>query len=647
MNRPCLSFRIDETTTIENLRDDVCKYWTVNKQDYILKTMANSKCQNEIRVKDCFKQGEIAQLRLEFRKHDSEITEAEKKAIQPAKPIRRNRHKKTESTAHAFQAAGPDSHVFLKKMGGTYMLLKRHDQKPSEHATKIKLRDFLVYVAMAILTLYTYNARRVPGYAYWCVKGVEDFFMVSSAYESPPDFSYTNTIPKFSEVKTEDDVWDWLITTLPDVLYTNGTGTLLASVQPLGYFQIRQQRVSSTAATYEYCETKGATLDTIATKMYQQYSYNISDCPPRFVSDRESTANITNVISYWNNVTATTENLTESNMRGKINPGVWHSTEYMESKNKNILPVKGSHNRMYDSSGYVFEYLLDVEHVTQVKQLLKVDLAELRSMQWIDEATRIVIIGVSERRHKMKNRRAGLLYDRSLNGFCDYGIVACVFAIIIWREVTFSNSINSSTVMGQFTDTSVGYRSMQHYAANYGNIFIAEGFLVVFNMFRLISLVRLNSKVYMMWRTLGLAMQEFAYFFLLFLPTFIAFSVIAHKIWGNRTTEYSSISSTLLTVYDMSKGIVDFSVLQQYDSAWSIIFVFAFYVIIVFLIWNVFTCVFIDAFYVIMMTSSQRGEGWGNPFTSSHWQTWYMPSIVQQLRSSFLMGGAGMKTDST
>lgn len=59
-----LCFRMDATTTIQNLRDDACKYWSVDPGDYILKTMANSKCQNEIRVQDCLDKARLRSCAL-------------------------------------------------------------------------------------------------------------------------------------------------------------------------------------------------------------------------------------------------------------------------------------------------------------------------------------------------------------------------------------------------------------------------------------------------------------------------------------------------------------------------------------------------------------------------------------------------------
>jgi len=84
------AFRIDERTTIVSLRNNACKYWNLPPDRFILKTMANNKCSDEIFVKECFKQGELAQLRLEPKSHNTaEPKEEELKAIMPKDPSKR------------------------------------------------------------------------------------------------------------------------------------------------------------------------------------------------------------------------------------------------------------------------------------------------------------------------------------------------------------------------------------------------------------------------------------------------------------------------------------------------------------------------------------------------------------------------------
>jgi len=169
-----LPFRVDKTTTLQNLRNDACAYWDVDTENFILKTMANSKCQNEILVQDCFKRGEIAQLRLEEKnKEQTKITEAEEKAIQPRKNWGVSRAAKAD-LVDSVMKFNDRFRSQLQKMGGIYFLLKLRDLKPSEHCAKIKPRDFFMYFALALITIICYSYQRNSGEQYWFLTGIEN-----------------------------------------------------------------------------------------------------------------------------------------------------------------------------------------------------------------------------------------------------------------------------------------------------------------------------------------------------------------------------------------------------------------------------------------------------------------------------------------
>merc|ERR1719316_1755569 len=83
-----LIYRVDETTKVNQLRLDCCKYWGVAPEDFILINAANMKVSDNLLVKTCFRQGEVARLTLSRKKRtNSLVTEAELKDIQPKKPI--------------------------------------------------------------------------------------------------------------------------------------------------------------------------------------------------------------------------------------------------------------------------------------------------------------------------------------------------------------------------------------------------------------------------------------------------------------------------------------------------------------------------------------------------------------------------------
>lgn len=252
-----LAYRVDSDTHIRQLCGDVCKYWGVSDEEYILKTMSNSKCQNDILVKDCFKQGEIAQLLL-VRKNTKNmiVSESEMKAIQP-KGAKKKKAGGGKIDLDRVDAIGRMSSNFdgdLKKMCGVYMLLKLRDLKPSEHANKIKLRDIIIYTVLAILTMIAYVSRRPSTQEFLLTEGVKSELLPA---RFDPDTGFTS--PAFGEITKADHVWQWLLTTMPLALFSN-TSVLRKYNTLVGYVQIRQQSVGFPATRVGMCHADVAPI---------------------------------------------------------------------------------------------------------------------------------------------------------------------------------------------------------------------------------------------------------------------------------------------------------------------------------------------------------------------------------------------------
>ena len=230
-----LNFRINDDTTVRTLRESACKYWGMKTpEQFVLKTMANNKCQDEVKVKECFKQGELAQLSLTKKmvENSAEPTEDEKKAIQP------KQGKKKKGRDGGFDPNGADKQqnfsenyfTDLKKLGGVYFLLRARDQKPSDLASKIKLRDIVIYITLTIFTFWVYDQRRPPGYEYWFIKGIED-----KTVAIPGMTDNYQPIPPFTNITQQDEVWDWLTHTLPPQLWSVTPDRVLGDVVTHGY----------------------------------------------------------------------------------------------------------------------------------------------------------------------------------------------------------------------------------------------------------------------------------------------------------------------------------------------------------------------------------------------------------------------------
>eukprot|EP00747_Dinoflagellata_sp_TGD_P086668 gnl/TRDRNA2_/TRDRNA2_163372_c0_seq1.p1 gnl/TRDRNA2_/TRDRNA2_163372_c0~~gnl/TRDRNA2_/TRDRNA2_163372_c0_seq1.p1 ORF type:complete len:857 (-),score=202.73 gnl/TRDRNA2_/TRDRNA2_163372_c0_seq1:133-2703(-) len=703
-----LTFRIDETTTIKQLREDACKYWAVSTADYILKTMANSKCQNEIKVKDCFKQGEIAQLRLETKhKENQEISEAERKAIQPK--VKRRKAGGRRGAMDAVDAIGKFNSNYvndMKKMGGVYMLLKLRDLKPSEHASKIKLRDIIIYTLLATFTFVSYVGRRQGNDGYWAMRGVEDQFLRRMPYSDKP-----GTVPSFTDVRTRDEVWDWLQVSLPDIIWTNAPGSLREFNELTGYVSIRVQNVKMPVDVGDFCGTSKED----AQKLVDKFGSTAVCYPTKITSETQGTEENFRLRRSWRYLTERDEkNLT---IRGPTSPWSWFSAEHNampptvepkcdfneECAGPNLVGTIHGFAQAYDASGYTVDY--DMRAPVDDAIYYKQDMQELRRVEWISLATRVVIIsfatynlqyehwtandflfemppsgqivpsyfirpfkqdiltsdddwgymqmdvvricitvyiavfvGANERKHKYKNHKGGYEYVLSLNGLTDFGMVLCVAVVFGMRIALFSGKDGSEAILylEQTLDASrqIGFTSFSEKAQEYELIFCFEGICFLLNMFRMLSLLRLNHMVFLLWHTVGEALKAFSYFCCIFIPTFLGFVFLAHEIWGPYLKEFGTISSTILALFSWLSGGYSVDGIMEWNPQWALVFSLLFFFCNMFWLLNVFSMICVDAYYTVMLTASTPVEKWN----LSKWYTWTVPTlcvnVIQVLMTS-------------
>ena len=685
-----LAFRVDAGTSIAQLRNSTCKYWGVSSDNFILRTMANNKCQDDNKVKDCFKQGEIAQLRLEMRRESAEPpTEEELKAIQPKKRAGRKQGQPRYNAkgVEQIQKFGENYASQLRRMGGVYFLLKLRDTKPSEHAAKINLRNLLIYAALVVLSATVYMMRRPAGDAYWCAKGIEDMVTISTPR---PGVNSCNDpalcVPRFQEIRTHTEMWDWMNYTLPELFWKEGASspTLETYNVLLGYFSIRIQNVKTPTSTTEYCVNNARLVTDIGLANPEA---NIS-CYPRTVTSSTQRASVYPELSlYWKNQTSAIQADAQATVRGLSNPGVFRTVE--ENQAKGIGWINGW-VASYDPSGYSVDYRMSVSDADDAKEIFRQDLAFFRSAGWIDTSTRVmmlsfttynfdydqwtasdfilempadaelfpsfsvkpfrpriyetraeltftyidyvrvaigiyilIFIGWSERQHKVRNHKAGFNYHTSLAGIMDLGLVVFMFVTLIWRSATF-HSQPTSEFLAKVNDAgrTLGFTSMRQLAWEYNTVFVLDGIAMIFLMYRMITFFRLSHSVYLLWRAVGQALKMFVFTTLIFVPSLAGFIVVSTALFGRYLFGFSSLGQTSMSTMKLLAGNLDPQVLER-DVVVGVISTVALYLLLTFFLLNVFVTIFVDAYYVIRLTSTQPADKWDG----QRIRDWVLPGV--------------------
>lgn len=398
-----LTFRVDDNTTVSQLRNVVCKYWGVQWDDFILKTMANSKCQRELKVKDCFKQGELAQLRLEQKHRDNTNppSEAELKAIhRKVKKRSRGAGKGARFNSDAADRIQKFSDNFsqnLKKMGGIYFLLKIRDSKLTEHVNKIKLRDFFIYILLATLTFATYVARRPAGEAYWAAMGIRSSFLREVPYPGAavPADAYSTTIPSFTDVMNRQEVWWWLNSSLPAIIWDSNNMSANDFNFFIGYVSIRVQSVKNPCTICIEADCSDCQGWRECDKNVQGLVKQLpgARCYPQEInSETQETRDLEKIRRYWEYVTSI--NQTEDKIRGPTPPWKFMSADENDKKG-DISWLKGS-QADYDGSGYRVDYRMKLAEPSIGVSMYLADIAEFqRTDQWITNRTKVVIVSFS------------------------------------------------------------------------------------------------------------------------------------------------------------------------------------------------------------------------------------------------------------
>jgi hypothetical protein len=241
-----------------------------------------------------------------------------------------------------------------------------------------------------------------------------------------------------------------------------------------------------------------------------------------------------------------------------------------------------------------------------------------------------VFIRADEIRHKEKNHKGGYQYILSLNGISDALIELTVIILTIVRKVAFHTQTTPEWVgelnrLPQPQGDSPGFISLSNEAYIHEQVQVLEGILFLANMARILSFLRLNHKVFMLWHTIGEALKMFVYFCALFCPVFIGFCILAHSIYAPYCPGWDTVSEAMLSLMEFMKGSLEYEKMTANDQVWSAVFFVLFFLIVTFCLLNIFTAILIDAYYVVALTAGFDPKEY--QWRTSKWLSWACPSL--------------------
>lgn len=178
-------------------------------------------------------------------------------------------------------------------------------------------------------------------------------------------------------------------------------------------------------------------------------------------------------------------------------------------------------------------------------------------------------------------------------------------------------------------------------ATEYELLGIYDGCLLLCVCVRLVTYLRLSRRIYLLWRTIGMALLQYIYVCLLFIPSFVAYLFMAHKLYGKELTNFSSVRLTLLSLLMFVNGKIDYSGMFDAQTVWTPIFMVGFYYVISFSLIGCCVAITVNAFYTIWLTSECSVNDPLYKWDRSRWVRFFIPSIIYSIFESLHPGGGG------
>ncbi|CAD7971493.1 unnamed protein product [Amoebophrya sp. A25] len=651
-----LRYRIDDESTVRQMRADACRYWQLSESQFVLRMSNGSKLQEDMRMLNVFKDGEIAQLFLLPRvQTNTVVSEAEKKAILP-KSGKFRRTGNTLGDREMMAGIGVTPEQELRKCGGASLLVRTKEQKPSEYLTRIRFRDIVVYLVLTLAWWWlVLSGQRWPGQAYPLVDdigrvlGHEDFMRINSTREALVWWqrSYQKYLtPPFTTF---------------NIAY--------------GFLRLRQQKV-----TWETCPAPVLLLDTVGL-------LNGRKCTDDGATETGALSPV--LEAYWN--------LQDSHSRSKGgNYGRGITKPYLHQSDGRLGSLTGSSGKTYDGSGYAVDYDLMFD-ASQVATSIEQDIVALHNAEWLDARTRLVTWSLTvynphydlflsldyiletplggqpmpriqalpfrpnTRETVVENSealtfhirllcalyilcsvitmevaarervyKAGGKYLFTLLGIADQLIVVTAIFSYFFQLVAFGQESTLDVMRPGKTE----FRHYATYGESYWAAFQVDGVMIAYLMLRLSRYFTILRRVWFLWQTLGRLTFKLAYFIALSVVLVAFWTKLGHTIFGQvyGDSHWVDLRASFLSVMRLLRGDGNFLWLPTFDPAiatsraptfyiWASVYGVCYYLTMVLVIQKIFTAIIVEQFLLVKLCWDPRPQTPWDPRRTLQWAT--------------------------
>lgn len=214
-------------------------------------------------------------------------------------------------------------------------------------------------------------------------------------------------------------------------------------------------------------------------------------------------------------------------------------------------------------------------------------------------------------------------------GFADLGIGLATIVIFIVRHVVLATSETSIDFATKLMSEDVGYRSTSDRAWLYRLQIQFEGPLLAVVLFRLLSFLRINRQVYIIWTTLVEVSKRCAPFLLSIAPLLLGFVLWAHAIWGGFAKNFASVTSSCVSVVMMVHGDIDMYSLIHSQRPSSLAFGVCLYGVVWLIVVNGWIAVIVHVYEGVRIRVGWRPSDY--KWKEKHYVNWMLWTPFQRL----------------
>ncbi|KAI9914372.1 hypothetical protein PsorP6_008375 [Peronosclerospora sorghi] len=271
--------------------------------------------------------------------------------------------------------------------------------------------------------------------------------------------------------------------------------------------------------------------------------------------------------------------------------------EQFTIKDENDKPSPLLYRRIFSTLGRSFSLLRDA---FDVRVLLWMVLVLFFSMYCIGEATEMKTMGVTtylgSDMWNLFELTHLLVLAALLSYVVYYYIASSTFAVHIAdlqegrgvEELSHSSSLNLLTGFQQLSDL-----------ASLGS---------AISLLKVFKFLRMNATLNLLWRVLGMAMSDLMGFLVIFNLIFLGYSAMGSYAFGFALEEYSTISKSYGTCFQMLAGEMDYARLRQANPRIAPIFIGTFVVLVFQILVNMFVAILSEYYEVAKNDETASGD---------------------------------------